>query len=210
MKLDDFINAHNVQLDSITYLACRDGIDIMKLGSDPHHSGEHIDNILSHLNDLLISNPIIVKKIDFAVLLPAICWHDVWISGHLAQNILHLTYLQIVEGRGSASMWHKYSNGKLQANQAKKIGYCIRKHSSLQILPTIRYDAKVLIDLDKLELWNVHRFIDKKKTLVSQKQLYSKYIVRLYLQYSWHAGLYFRELNRKFYNLRNNFFSELN
>lgn len=209
MHINDFLSTHYLTLDPLTYQACLDGIELMRQGEDPHHNADHIDNILDHLDYLLISNPHIARNINFTILLPAICWHDVWISGHTAQNIMHLTYLQLVEGRKSASMWHEYSKNKFPKNHAKKIRYCIRKHSSFQIIPTFTVDAKILIDLDKLELWNVHRFIDKKQTLVSQKQLYSRYIVRFYLQYSWYAGLYFTELNKKFNILRNNFFSEL-
>lgn len=209
MNVNDFISTHRIVLDPLTYNACIDGIEIMKHGEDPHHNTDHIDNILGHLDYLLISNPRIAQNINFAILLPAICWHDVWIAGHVARNIMHLTYLQIVEGRKSASMWHKYSVNKFSEDHARKIKYCIRKHSSFQIFPTFTVDAKILIDLDKLELWNAHRFLDKKKTLVSHKELYSRYVVRFYLQYSWYAGLYFSELNKKFDILRNNFFSEL-
>lgn len=209
MTIDDFIGKHNIQIDNETYLACKCGIEIMRNSIDPHHNEEHVNKIFDNLSYLLDSVPNLVTHIDFGVLLPAICWHDTWISRHQAENIFHLGYLQIVEGRKSAKMWLDYSKDKLNKVQVNMTHYCIRKHSSLQIIPRYTLEAKILIDLDKLEVWNIYRFLNKKKTLVSQKKLYGKYIVRFYYQYSWYAGLYFRELETRLNILKDSFWNEL-
>lgn len=209
MQLNELLKKHLIHLDIKTYSACQMGLFLMSLGVDPHHGKEHINALLDDLDYLLITKPDIYKHTRFEILLPAICWHDVWVASHQATSIPHLIYIQLVEGRGSARMWKKYSKKIINGKQASEIEYCIRKHSSFQILPTITHEAKILIDLDKLEVWNITRFIQQHNTLVSNKKIYSKYIVRMYFTYSWYVGLYFQELDKKLSMLRNKFYSEL-
>lgn len=209
MKLQQFLNKYFIKLDAPTHLACKEGIRLMRKNTDPHHDVNHVYKLLENLDYLLISVPNLTKSIDFSILLPAICWHDVWIATHISNNAFELIYNQIVEGRKSAKMWSDYSFKLMDYQQASKIRYCIRKHSSVQFLPTFTKEAKLLIDLDKLELWNIYRFINKKNTMVSNKKVYSKYIVRMYYQYSWYVGLYFRELELKLKMARDKFFEEL-
>jgi hypothetical protein len=209
MNIDQFVSKYNIALDPEIYAACFDGIEVMGKSIDPHHNNSHVDNLLNYLDILLISNPAVGKTIDYNILLPAICWHDVWVSQRQAKSPMELVIHQIAEGRGSANMWNKYAQGKMSSDYVNRIRYCIRKHSSLQLLPTFTIEAKILIDLDKLDLWNIARFLGKDKHLASQKKLYSRYIVQAYYQYSWYAGLYFAELNNQLDLLRNMFWAEI-
>lgn len=209
MKLIDLLAKHQIKLADNVHIACQRGIDLMSDGTDPHHNDNHVYRIFDHLDYLLIATPKLRSLISFDILIPAICWHDVWISKHTAHNIFELIYFQLVEGRKSASSWLEYSSNLLELDHINNIHYCIRKHSSVQLVPPTTLEAKILIDLDKLEVWNINRFIKKENTLVSHKELYSKYIVRFYFQYSWYSGLYFRELDKILNTLRNNFWTEL-
>lgn len=209
MLLQDFTKKHNIQLQLEINSLCLLGIKFMDEGNDLHHDSNHIHNILDHLDFLLNAKPKLKDHINFSTLLPSICWHDVWIAKQKPKNILDLIRHQIVEGEESAKLWLSHSQHLLPENHTSDVYYCIRKHSSVQFLPAFTLEAKILCDLDKLELWNIKRFLNKNNTIASHKKLYSKYIVRLYFQYSWYTGLYFSELDTKLNFLRNNFYSEL-
>lgn len=209
MDIDSLLDKYQINLDRATYEACRTGIELVHNGTDPHHDDNHIFMIFNHLDCLLESSPRLRQQIHFPVLLPAICWHDVWVSKHQARDLLHLMYLQVVEGKKSAQMWYAYSKNKLNPKQVTEVGYCIKKHSSLQFLPPLSLEAKILIDLDKLDSWNIDRFFNSQCSFVSKKELYSWRVVRIYYTYSGFAGLYFRELQERFDILRNHFWTEV-
>ena len=150
------------------------------------------------------------QKIDFQVLLLSICWHDVWISKRIPKNLIHLTFHQIVEGLGSALIFKKYAlKAKLNKKLLRSVYYAIRKHSSFQVIPPFTLEAKILIDLDKLELWNNYRFFNSKLSMVSNKEFYQKYLVRFYYFYSSKVGLYFKALDKNFRRKMNTFWKEI-
>ncbi len=209
MNLRGFCNKHDILLDDSIYKISLVGIKEMKSCENQHHDVSHVYRIFDELDHLLKINPKLLNKINFQVLLPAICWHDIWISKQQANSFLKLLWHQLLEGRGSAKIWSLYAKETISPSLVIQISYCIRKHSSVQLLPTFSLEAKILADLDKLELWNICRFLDKDKTIVSQKSLYSKYIVRAYYKYSWYAGLFLSELNPRFSVLKNDYLSKL-
>lgn len=181
----------------------------MSQSVDPHHDRHHVEKMLSDLDYLLKSVPNLVSEINFTVLLPAICWHDIWISKQKTKSLLQLIAQQIVEGRKSANIFNHYSKKLLPSKQVQDVAYCIRKHSSFQIIPPFTIEAKILIDLDKLELWNVYRFLGKRNTLQSEKVLFTRYIVRFYYSYSAKISLYFRELESHLHELEEKFWKEM-
>ncbi len=209
MNLHDFRQKYRVVLDAPTLRLCYNGVAAMAKSHDPHHDRTHIEKILSDLDYLLTLVPNLGSRINFGVLLPAICWHDIWISRQKSRGITHLIYQQIVEGRQSAKIFLASSADQIPSSQLKSIAYTIRKHSSLQFLPPLTLEAKILIDLDKLELWNIFRFLGKKNTLQSQKTLYARCVVKWYFIYSSRIRLYFKELDQKLNNKIKTFWDEL-
>lgn len=209
MNLSDFRQKYQITLDTHTLRSCYAGIRLMSESHDPHHDRSHIEKMLSDLDYLLTMVPNLSARINFSVLLPAICWHDIWISRQKSRGINHLIYQQIIEGSKSAQIFVAESAGQLPPKQTRLISYAIRKHSSLQLLPPFTIEAKILIDLDKLELWNIFRFLGKKNTLQSQKLLYTRRIVKWYFIYSSKIRLYFKELDQKLNTLIKTFWDEL-
>lgn len=209
MELTAFLNKHQITISKPILEASQAGLDLMSQSQDPHHNEYHIYHILDNLSYLLTNITGLKSKIKFDVLIPAICWHDVWIANHTAHNIFELIFHQIVEGKKSANVWSKYSRNLLPNKLVSQIHYCIRKHSSFQLLPPFNLEAKILIDLDKLEVWNIHRFLGNRKTLVSQKEFFTRYVVRMYYLYSWYAGLYFRVLENKLDKLSSSLWSSI-
>ncbi len=209
MNLHDFCKKYDILLDERIDLVSSYALNKMSHSKNQHHDVLHVYRMFDDLGHLLDLNKKLLNKINFQVLLPAICWHDIWISKKQANSFLELLWHQLLEGRGSSRLFSLYAKELIPSSLVNQIAYCIRKHSSIQFLPTFNLEAKILADLDKLEMWNICRFLDKDKTIVSKKSLYSKYLVRAYYKYSWYVGLSFSELNPRFEVLKNNYLSKL-
>lgn len=157
MTLTAFIKKHQIQLSSEVFSACTEGIRQMSQSCDDMHDQAHVHSILDSLDKFIQENSQVKKSaIDFATLLLAICWHDVWKSQRLptgkSKAILH----QVAEGVGSMRIFTRETKRfHLPASLEKKVGFAIRKHSMFQIIPTRRHnlEARILQDLDKLDTW---------------------------------------------------------
>jgi hypothetical protein len=199
MKLQEFLRKNKITLDQKMVKICETGLSKMRHAKDRSHGISHIFHILNNLDYLINSNPTFRAKINFDILLPAICWHDVWISNQNPKNIVKIIYFQMVEGLKSAHLFDEEATKlKLDEYLKRMIKYVIRKHSSFQLLPAFVIEAQVLFDLDKIEMWNYKRFFKLDEGLVTKKEFYQKYIVRFYFTYSEKMGLYFKELEEVF------------
>jgi hypothetical protein len=209
MKLATLLKKHSIHLTDSTLKICEEGVNRMGKSIDPHHDRSHVARLFNHLSYLISSDKQLRKIINFNVLLPAICWHDVWISRQNAQSLSKLVLNNIVEGLLSAKLFYSYAHTYIQHPQLMQIYYVIKKHSSVQLFPLRTLEAKVLADLDKLELWNNKRFLNKSNTYVSNRYVYQKYIVRLYFYYSHKMGMYFKELEKELKKFSNEFWKEV-
>jgi hypothetical protein len=209
MKLVRFIKNNHIKLSPKIFGLCQTALNLMKSTGDVVHGIKHIESILKNL-DFLIKDKKLKKKINFSILLRSICWHDVWISGKKTGNIPKLIYFQFIEGLKSAYIFKSYAKKvNLEKSLTTNVFYAIRKHSSFQILPTFQMEARILVDLDKLEIWNHVRFFDPKAEFLSKKEFYQKYLVRFYYFYNSKIGLYFKELDRTFKRSVKKFFSQI-
>lgn len=137
----------------------------MSQSPDPIHDHHHIGRILKQLGWFLKSH---AKKPNFEILLPAICWHDVWKGRRQSLNPIKLFYYQLYEGIGSWRIFQKHQKD-LPANLAAQIGYAIRKHSQFQFFSLKTFEAKILRDLDDLDIVSAKRLrpLLKKRNFVS-------------------------------------------
>lgn len=135
----------------------------MSLSRDPIHDHHHLGRLLKYLTTFLKHHQ---RRIDFQVLLPAICWHDVWKGQRHTLNPLKLIYYQIYEGLGSQRIFQA-ANYRLFNDRRllKQIGYAIRKHSQVQLFPLTKLEAKILKDLDDLDVLSAPRL----KPLLAQR-----------------------------------------
>ncbi len=144
----------------------------MRDSLDLNHTHLHVEQLLDNLTLFLQHEPELT--LNYPILLPALCWHDVWKASRLmGTGKFKLLYENIYDGKGSEKMFRKHAREiRLRIELLEPIAYCIRTHSSFSSLfpqskiisntaklkkPGVT-EAKVLRDLDGLEVWNVQRF----------------------------------------------------
>jgi len=183
MKLDQFLEKRKLTLSSSTEDACKEGIERMRISKDPHHSDRHVYGLLDEL-DMFLDNE--ESKIDFSVLIPAICWHDVWKSTRKqSTNIPFFVFEQLYDGHGSVKLFKKYAKeSSLTKDHAENITYCIAKHSQIShwvnmqnvfLLRTV--EAKIMRDIDELDRWSLACFNHLKQSYLGDgKKLNPKLI----------------------------------
>jgi len=159
MTLKEFLTKYQLSLFPPVLHACQEAIRRMNLSRDPFHDTSHISRILSNLDQFLSENrELSVSKINFSVLLLAICWHDVWKSSQSFASRKKTLFNELYEGVGSMRVFSKSSNGfSLPPDIIRKTKYAIRKHSTFQLFPKRTLESKILYDLDSLEVWTFDR-----------------------------------------------------
>jgi len=159
MTLNQFLAKRHLDIDPFVKKACYYAVNLMNLGTDIFHSGSHVNSILDNLDKFLDENKEISEsEIDFAVLLLAICWHDVWRSGKTQKGVRTLLYQELYEGIGSMRVLGKNSEAlKLDDQVVKKAKYAIRKHTRFQLFSHKTLESKLLFDMDTLENWSIDR-----------------------------------------------------
>lgn len=165
MYIEKFLSNHpDIKLSPKILKLCTEGERLMSQSPDPIHDHHHIGRILRQLDRFLKSH---TKRPDFEILLPAICWHDVWKGKRQSLNPVKLFYHQLYEGIGSWRIFQKH-RANLPAGLAAQIGYAIRKHSQFQFFPLKTFEAKILRDLDDLDIVSAKRLrplLEKRKSV---------------------------------------------
>ena len=172
MQFEEFLQKNNITLPESLFSLCQKGLGLMEKSIDPLHKGDHIFRILDSLNSLLKYNPHIKEIIDFEVLLPAICWHDVWRSKKFFTSKSAFLYATFFDGLGSARFFKKTAK-KLPIDKKliKQITYTIRKHSAVQLLPYNTPTARILKELDLLDEWSQERLATIEKAFLIPRKL---------------------------------------
>lgn len=155
MYIEKFLQNHpQIKLSKKIIAICKTGEKLMAQSPDPIHDHHHIGRLLKHLEIFLKQHQ---EKIDYSILLPAICWHDVWKGRRQSLNPIKLFYYQIYEGIGSLKIFYHHNQHHLPSATLKKIGYAIRKHSQFQFFPLKTIEAKILRDIDDLDILSAKR-----------------------------------------------------
>lgn len=159
MTLKEFITKYHLALSPPLLHACQEGLRRMNISRDPFHDNSHVTGILANLDQFLTENrELSISKINFPVLLLAICWHDVWKSQGNFTNRKNTVFREFYEGVGSMRIFSKSSNGfSLPPDVIRKTKYAIRKHSTFQLFPKRTLESKILYDMDSLEVWDFGR-----------------------------------------------------
>ncbi len=196
MKLQLFISKNNIKVSPIVLGLCLTAMEIMTKSVDPAHDEKHVQDMLTNLNYLINKMPDIKKSINFDILLLSITWHDTWTSYRKPEYMIGYIFNQMAEGYGSAFLFRRYAtNTKLNRKVIAKVFYTIVKHSSFQILLPINLESKILIDLDKIEMWNHFRMFKKEKDRVKERvQFFKNFWVRIYYRFLAFKSMYFKKL----------------
>lgn len=163
-KLINFIKKYRIKISSSSLKLCQRGLEKMKESIDPAHNEEHVENILDNLDKFLESGQIKITKINFEILLVAICWHDVWKSTRMPENIRSVFVNQIWDGWGSARVFKK--EVKLENEEKKKLRkvfWIIGNHPrdmTIHVPFRTYLETKILKDMDRLERWSIKRHDD--------------------------------------------------
>ncbi len=167
MKLEEFINKYQITLTDKMRKVCADGLARMQRGLDHVHNETHVEDIIGLLDTFFqSSDEVKFEQIDFNILLPAICWHDVWKAKRQpAGNLLKLKFEQYWDGIGSALIFTRYARREKTAKSlAREIRFAILHHGSLLFnLSKSRWqkqphlEARLVDDLDSLDFWSMKR-----------------------------------------------------
>lgn len=196
MKFESFNKKYRNGKKDNVWESCRDALLIMKNSKDTSHDLKHVENIFSNIN--LVINDLNNIKINFDVLVLAVCWHDVWKASYKYKGLWNLLYRQVVEGISAANLFKKrVKRYKLSDNINKNVYYAIRKHSQLQFLPIITVEAKLLDDADKIDAVNYKRLQNTElEKIMLKKSLYIKFVIWYFdrhtfkLNYSENISIY--------------------
>lgn len=158
MTLSDFLNKNKIKLSLTSLSLCNQALNIMNDSKDPLHDLNHVKRILDYLHQFLKNEARVKKDLNFEVLILSICWHDTWKSERFSNNIIAFLFHNFWEGIGSMRLFGKVAKkAKLDKNISKKVKYAIRKHHSFQIRKRKTLEAKILMDLDVLDVWSMER-----------------------------------------------------
>lgn len=165
MRFEEFLQNSSIKLPVSLFSLCKEGLKLMQKSVDPLHKEDHIFRILDSLNSLLKYSPKIKKTINFEILIPAICWHDIWKSQKFYTTKSAFLYGTFFDGLGSARLFRKAAKKLLiDKKLIRLIAYAIRKHSPVQLLPHNTTTARILKELDLLDEWSQERLITIEKT----------------------------------------------
>lgn len=181
MYIDQFLNNHpTIKISAEVLLLCRLGEQKMQNSIDPLHDYHHIGRLLRNLTYLLKNYPN-HKKINFEILLLSICWHDVWKANKKSFNLIKLFYYQIYEGIGSLVIFMQHATGMIDNFTIAEVNYAIRKHAQFQFFPLSSIEAKILKDIDDLDVLNPKR-MRYLLSKIDDVNLPSKWLGKLWLK----------------------------
>lgn len=138
---------------------CQQALDIMEHSHDPYHDIGHVERMLQDFSYLLRRSAKLAQVLSPNVVVLSVCWHDSWKAGRVGKNTLQLFFHQLWDGMGSAVLFEKAAKEiGLEKPLRQQVYYAIRKHAQFQFLPVMTLEAKVLRDLDDLELLSHERW----------------------------------------------------
>lgn len=135
----------------------------MKASLDDLHDFGHVERMVTDLKKLLGREERLKKKLDMEVLFLSIAWHDCWKAKRDPRNPLSLWWSNFYEGWGSKKIFKKEAKrAGLDKRKMRKINEAIVKHTWFWKKAKRDWEAKVLWDMDNLDVWTVERVIPKK------------------------------------------------
>lgn len=208
MKLESFLADNKISLLPENRELLRQGIREMKQSTDILHPVEHIYRIFTMYEKF--KKHADEEKIDPAVFLTAVVWHDVWKARLGTRNVFMTVYAQVMEGIMAAQLFrresHKYD---LDIEFVDKVAYAIRKHSQIQFLPLRTPDSKLLWDLDKLDKWDPARVKGIEDKFFAMKNPFWRFLFKLTMSIETERGIHFAWLKDEFKARKAVYFKQL-
>lgn len=175
MDLDKFAKKYEISLSPKGEAFCQKGLFLMKKSKDPLHDDRHIQRLLKNLDGLFSEERGLRGKVDLEVLLIAIFWHDAWKAGRFPLTFVWVFWNEIWEGWASFFLIRKKMREEgFPSAKIKEVAYALRKHSFFQVLEPKTLEAKILWDVDHLDLWSLERITPLKKVFLQPKNINPK------------------------------------
>lgn len=208
MKVDYFLEKHNIKLSEWALKAYKDGCAHMEKSKDPvGHGAWHVSELLYFLDKFLDENEEVEKKdINFDILMSAIAWHDVWKSRKKQTfNLIIWIYQQYYEGIGSKKIFQKYANkSSLPQEESEEIAYAILNHCLAANKKKKRkteiekhLEACILYDIDSLSAWNIRKYKNLTKIFCHKDLTLKRPFFRHIIKY--HYRTYSKDRPKDFY-----------
>jgi len=167
MKLEQFLSKYQITLTDKMLKVCQDGLAQMRQSLDYIHNDTHVEDIIGLLDTFFQSSAEVKpEQVNFNILLPAICWHDIWKARRQqTANLLKFKFEQYWDGVGSTLIFKRYARReKIAKALTKEISFAILHHGSLlfNLSKSRRQkyhhaEARLVDDLDSLDFWNMKR-----------------------------------------------------
>jgi len=152
----------------------------------------------------------------------AICWHDVWKSRRMPDDIVSVLINQAWDGWGSARVFKKEVKlSKEERKKLRRVFWIIGNHPrdmTIHVPFKTYLETKILKDMDRLERWNMKRhddFFEKLLIVRGDKNLkYVNWLVKFFQEkYTlWSDSdkkYYFKWSREEFRKRRENYLEEI-
>jgi hypothetical protein len=167
MNLNKFYSKYSSSIDNEIYLASSEGYAIMRRSKDVSHDINHLNRMMSILDEVVEHDKNIKESVDLRVMLMSICWHDVWKSKF---NQRWGFFIDIFEGLISSLLFIRgVKKYRLPDGVVRNSAYAIRKHSNVQFLKINTMEGRLLRDIDCIEMFSITRL---KKSFENESYLF--------------------------------------
>ena len=187
-ELDDFLARNKIELKNEKTLGfCKSGYREMAGSKEPVHQTDHLDRMISILDEFIRDYPEELGKIDFDSLLISIYHHDIWKIRDFAKSNHPIRPLiaDLVEGLEASKLTGKMMKefGFEDVNLISNVCDSIEKHADVHFGKRKTHEAQLLSDLDFLDNWLPDRIkMGLKNINFNSNSLHHRLIFDLYFQ----------------------------
>ena len=157
---------------------CKDAMDIMAKSIDVVHDETHICRLLDYLDGFMATEEYgdVSGQVDLKALFIAILWHDTWRAGRDPKNVLQAIPDILLEEIFSAKGFDKAATmSGLGEELKRKVRYIIRKHTPIQLFSPKTIEARIMREIDNLDILSLDRLYLIEKKFVCDRPFELRY-----------------------------------
>lgn len=180
MEIEEFVKKRGIVIEDRASALFQEGLRRMAKSRDPLHGGEHVRDMIAWVDRFLENEEAAgTGDKDFSVLLPAIAWHDAWKAGKKqTTSLIKLKFVSLWDGYGSMRLFRGFADRSgFSGDYAAKIAECVYFHAPLRQKAIggkkfLSTEAKILRDLDNLDMWSLKRLDIAKKAYCDEEGVF--------------------------------------
>lgn len=173
-----FIKKHKLILSDNEVRLCKDAMDIMAKSIDVVHDETHVYRLLDYLDGFMATEEYgdVSGQVDLKALFIAILWHDTWRARRDPKNIFQAFPDMILEEIFSTREFLKAAKkSNLDEKIKQNSRYIIRKHTPLQVFPPKTIEARIMREIDNLDILSLDRLYLIEKKFVCDRPFELRY-----------------------------------